>query len=158
MEPTEILQHLRDTGAGLELLSTPGCEFVYYDPERAIPHDRRLPFLTIVTSDEREGASDRASDLARRGLWRLNLGVRRETYRAMLGPEPAWGPGGGIVETGDDFTAVDTWLPHPIYAPMGWVCIVAPSDASRARVLELVAEAYELARSSHEKRGPAGAP
>lgn len=148
MDASTILQHLRALD-GVDVLSTPGCEFAYYDPRRDIPHDRRQPFATIVLDDTANGASDMASDLARRGLFRLNLGVERATYRAMLGSEPGWGPGGGVVQTGHDFTQVDTWLPHPIYAPMSWVCIVAPSDRSWPRVRELLVEAHAKAKAHH---------
>lgn len=152
MRADAILDHLRERCEGIDILSTPGCHFVYYDPERSIPHDRRQPFATIVVHDTAHGSSDQASDLARRGLYRVNLGVERETYRAMLGPEPAWGPGGGVVETDHDLTQVDTWLPHPIYAPMSWVSIVAPSDESWPRLRELLHEAHAKARHEHARR------
>lgn len=144
LDVARILQLARSLD-GVDVLETPGCVFLYYDPERSIPHDRRQPFATIVTNDEAHGASDRASRLAGRGLYRVNLGVGRETYRAMLGAEPAWGPGGGIVQTGHDFAEVDAWLPHPIYAPMSWVCIVAPSEGTWPRLRALLEEAHALA-------------
>ena len=150
MDADQILDHLRSYD-GVDVLSTPGCEFVYYDPQRDIPHDRRQPFATIVTNDEMHGASDRASQLAARGLFRVNAGVSRETYRRLLGPEPGWGPGGGVVETGHDFTRTDAILPHPIYAPMSWICIVAPSEASWPMLRGLLDEAHREAKRHHDR-------
>ena len=153
MDAAAILRHARDALDGLDVLSTPGCEFLYHDPERSIPHDRRQPFATIVTDDTAHGASDRASDLARRGLYRVNVGVERDTYRAMLGPEPGWGdPAKGGVIDGPDYARVDAWLPHPVYAPMHWMCIVSPSDASWPRVRALLAEAHAKAKRSYRPR------
>lgn len=149
MHPDDILDRVRRTDEGLDILTTADAHYVYHDPERSTPHDKRQPFATIVLKDE---VSDTASDLTRRGLFRLNIGVGRETYRAMFGPEPGWGPGGGVVATGHDFTQLDTWLPHPIYAPMSWICIVSPSDASWPRAKELLDEAYAKAKRS--RRAP----
>lgn len=147
MDADSILRHIRETLDGLDILDTPECTYVYYDPRHDLPHDRRQPFATLLRTD----AYDHASDLERRGLFRLNLGVKRETYRAMLGPEPAWGPGGGVVETDHDLTRVDAWMPHPIYAPMGWISIVAPSDASWPRAKELLAEAHAEAKRAYDR-------
>jgi hypothetical protein len=139
---------------GLDVLDTPDAIYVYYDPARDTPHDKRQPFATIVRTD----AIDPASDLARRRLFRLNVGVERATYRAMFGPEPAWGPPPShTVETGHDFTAVDTLLPHPVYAPMSWVSIIAPSEANWPRVLELLDEAHAKAKRSRRTRAVDGA-
>lgn len=152
MEPGAVTEHIRSM-EGVDTLDTPGCVFFYYDPQRSIPHDRRHPFATIVVDDRAHGASDQASRLGERGLFRVNIGVERETYRAMLGPEPAWGDPakGGIIE-GPEYTRVDTWLPHPVYAPMSWVCIVSPSDASWPRVAALIREAHAKARREHGRR------
>jgi len=137
-----------DALEGVDTLVTPGAHYFYYDPRRDIPHDKRLPFATLIRSDE----YDHASDLEKRGAYRVNLGVERESYHALFGPEPAWGKDWGIVATGHDFTAKDVLLPHPIYAPLAWICVVDPSEATWARVRPLVVEAHALARARLEKR------
>jgi hypothetical protein len=53
-----------------------GDTFFYFEPDPAAPHDRRMPFATIVQSDY-EGF-DVLSDLARPGVLRLNIGVGRD--------------------------------------------------------------------------------
>ncbi|HUR68649.1 MAG TPA: DUF6194 family protein [Candidatus Thermoplasmatota archaeon] len=137
MDPERILQHLRSL-EGVEILSTEDTHYIFYDPEHDTPHDKRHPIVTIVTSD----AHDQASALHRPGVYRLNMGVGRQRYRALFGPEPSWGKDGGPVDTGHDFTLLDTLLPHPIYAPLSWICILSPSEASWDRVKGLIAEAH----------------
>ena len=142
-----ILEHLRAL-SGVDILFTPDTHYIYYDPGRDIARDKTQPFATLVLSN----AHDTASALGRPGVFRLNLGVGRERYRALFGPEPAWGHGGGPVATGHDFSLLDTLQPHPIYAPMSWICILSPSDASWPRVKALIDEAHAEARRAHERR------
>jgi hypothetical protein len=60
------------------------------------------------------------------------------------------------VGTGHDFTALDQLLPHPVYAPMSWVCVLNPSVATFEAVRPLLAEAYQLAVSRYAKRETRG--
>ena len=94
-------------------------------------------FATIVTTDEH----DSASNLSRDGVFRLNIGVSRPTFERLAG---------GQVEP--DYTALDTFLPHPVYAKQLWISILNPSEATfRNVVLPLIDEAHaRLARRSPE--------
>lgn len=97
-------------------------------------------FATIVTTDEHdEGAP---SDLARPGVFRLNVGVGRETFERLVGSihDP-------------DFAALDTILPHPVYAKQRWISILNPSDDSfRDAVLPLIDEAHDRLAASASRR------
>lgn len=135
---------------GTDILRTSGADFFYYDPQRDVPHDKRQPFATVITADD----YDHASNLAQRGAYRVNMGVSRETYRSLFGSEPAWGKDGGPVATGHDFTRLDTFLPHPIYAPMGWICIVCPSESRWPTVQDHLREAHALAARQYARRRP----
>ena len=148
MDARTIAQWIRAELAGLDIVDTPDTSYYFYDPQRDTPHDKRQPFATIVHSN----AHDTASALDRPGVYRLNLGVRRETYREMFGPEPAWSTDGSPVATGHDFTRLDTLLPHPVYAPLSWISILSPSAGSWPRVQELLREAHAKARAEHERR------
>lgn len=110
---------------GVDELRVRATSFFYYDPERTLDRSKHHPFATIVADDEH----DAASRLSRPGVFRVNVGVGREEYRRLFGPEPAWGKDGGPVETGHDFAALDAFLPHPIYAPMAWICVLSPDKA-----------------------------
>src|SRR5262245_55216597 len=126
-----------------------GDTFFSYDPSRQLPPAHRLPFATIVTKDY--GDFDSASQLNRPGVFRLNIGVSKETYRSLFGPQPSPPPAGSAVETGHDFTALDQLMPHPVYATMSWVCVLSPSEATFEAVKPLLEEAYEMAVKRYNK-------
>ena len=88
-------------------------------------------FASIVTTDEHDTTP--VSRLSRDGVFRLNIGVGPDTFDRVVG------------EVCDpDFTATDVLLPHPIYAPQQWICILNPSDATFDAVLKpLLNEAHE---------------
>lgn len=144
MDEAAIRQYILETFEGVEATDLSGDSFFFYDPTR------KFPFATLVTSD----AHDKASDLERPGVFRLNIGVKPETYRELFGPPPAFPRNGVIIDTGHDFTALDTLLPHPVYAAMSWVCVLNPGTGTLARVKTLLAEAYALDVSKHSKRSP----
>ena len=141
MDADAVFAYVTSTFDGLDVIRVPDCDFVYYDPKREIPHDRRQPFVTISRTD----AYDQASRLGN-GRYRLNMGVRRETYRALFGPEPRFGE-----DTGHDLTRADELLPHPVYASLAWVSVVCP-ERTWPRARELIAEAHAQARERHGKR------
>jgi len=114
-----------------------GDTFFIYDPNRDLEGPRRFPFATIVTKDY--GEFDDLSDLDRPGVFRLNIGVSKETYRSLF---PADGD--------HDFAALDRLMPHPVYGPNHWVCVLNPSEATFERVKPLLAEAHAIAvRRAH---------
>lgn len=127
-----------------------GDSFFIYDPDRQLPPAAQFPFATIVTKDY--GAFDCASKLDRAGVFRLNIGLGKETYRSLFGPQPPHPPEGGVVETGHDFAVLDQLMPHPVYASMSWVCVLNPSEATFQVLRPLLADAYQLAVSRFAKR------
>ena len=161
MDETSITQYITDTFVGVDVVvasqdaGSPevawGDTFFFYDPDRTLPPDRRFPFATIVTKDY--GDFDSASNLNRPGVFRLNIGVSRETSRALFGAEPPRAAADDDGERGHDFTALDQLLPHPVYGRQYWVCVLNPSAATfQAVVRPLLAEAYDLAVSKGAKR------
>jgi len=114
--------------------------------------DHMFPFATLVTNDEYETVSD----LNRPGIFRLNIGVGRETFRAHFGTETAFPDmnAGVSAITGDyDFAALDRLLPHPTYGRQFWVCILNPTPATFDTTIKpLLAEAYDIACGRDEKR------
>src|SRR3954452_9731599 len=132
MNEVEITRYISDTFPGVEVQvasredGSPeiawGDSFFFYDPSRDLPADRRFPFATIVTKDY--GEFDCASNLNRPGVFRLNIGVSPDTYRSLFGPQPSARDAAGVVDSGHDFTALGQLLPHPVYAPQSWVCVL----------------------------------
>jgi hypothetical protein len=119
-------------------------------PGHQLSPARRFPLATIVTKDY--GDFDCASQLKRPGVFRLNIGVSKATYRSLFGPQPTSSPAGSAVGTGHDFTALDQIMPHPVYAPQSWVCVLNPSAATFEAVRPLLADAYQQAVSRYAKR------
>jgi hypothetical protein len=144
MTETEITRYISDTFSGIEVQvasredGSPeiawGDTFFFYAPGREIPADRKFPFATIVTKDY--GEFDCASNLNRPGVFRLNVGVSKQTFAGLFGvakPEEY------------DFTALDKLMPHPVYGKMYWVCVLNPSATTFEAMRPLLAEAYEKA-------------
>ncbi|WP_422086003.1 DUF6194 family protein [Variovorax sp.] len=95
--------------------------------------DNKFPFATIVTKDSE---FDSASNLDRPGVFRLNIGVGKESFRALFGEQE---------QTEIDFTAPDRLMPHPVYGKMYWVSVINPSDTTFETMKPLIAEALRLA-------------
>lgn len=121
-----------------------GDSFFFYDPDHH-PDNRRFPFATIVTKDYI--GFDVDSRLDRPGVYRLNLLVGREPFRDLFGFPPAEF---ATHRDAFDYAAVDRVIPHPMYGQQAWVSIVAPGDASRDQVSELITVAYRRARDRHK--------
>src|SRR5262245_22900826 len=91
MDQDAIIQYVTDTFTGLELLRPtdgPGAgdTFFYFDPQHDLDPSHQLPFATIVTKDY--GDFDNSSNLSRPDVFRLNIGVSRNTFRALFGYPP----------------------------------------------------------------------
>jgi hypothetical protein len=147
VDQDEVVEAIKSLG-GVDALEADGDYYFFYDPQDGRPVDHLHPFATLVTGDRH----DQVSNLDREAVFRLNFGVGRTTYESLLGPRPAWPKEGYVVQTGHDFTALDQLMPHPVYSPQSWVCILNPSRKSFESLHPLLTEAYERAAESHRKR------
>jgi hypothetical protein len=130
---------------GIEVVEDKGDHYFFVDPTQ--PADNRLPFATVMTADR----YDQFSHLDRSGVYRLNIGVSPVTYRARFGPAPfPKDPS----ESGYDFAALDTIMPHPVYGSMFWLCVLNPSEETFARLQPLIGEAREVALGRAERARP----
>src|SRR5262245_17583703 len=113
MDEAMLTRYITETFAGVHVLHGSGIAesdtFFLYDPDRDLPPERQFPFATIVNKDYAD--FDRSSNLDRPGVFRLNIGVDKGTFRARFDR-------GGE----HDFAALDRLLPHPVYAAQSWVC------------------------------------
>ena len=152
MDQDAIIQYVADTFAGIEVMRPtdgPGAgdTFFYYDPQHNLDPTRQFPFATIVTKDY--GDFDNASQLNRPHVFRLNIGVSRDTFRALFGAAPG---AESDRNAAYDYAALDRLLPHPVYAPQSWVCVLNPSTDTFDAVKPLLAEAYARAATRHPGR------
>jgi hypothetical protein len=142
VDEAAITRHIATTFAGVDVVVASeeagapevawGDTFFIYDPDRTLEGSRQFPFATIVTQDY--GDFDNASDLNRSGVFRLNIGISKETYQSLFGP-------GGEY----DFGALDRLMPHPVYGGNHWVCVLNPSESTFDAVRPLLAEAHDIA-------------
>ena len=144
LDQAAITAYIAETCPGTDVVTgtegiAAGDTFFIYDPDRNLQDKQRFPFATIVTKDY--GDFDNASNLNREGVFRLNVGVSRETFRSLFGDDGT-----------DDFTALDRLMPHPVYGRQSWVCVLNPSAETFERVKPLLREAYEIAVARVNRR------
>lgn len=147
MEESAVARYICESFPGIVPVEAWGETSFFYNPARALP--RGVYFATLKVKD---GENDRASHLSRPGVFRLNIGISKPTYRSLLGTPPARPAAGGVVDTGHDFTTMDTVLPHPVYGWMAWISVLNPGAATWETVKPLLAEAHGLAVARFRKR------
>lgn len=151
MDSSSVSQYITSTFCDVFPTLAWGETSFFYNPGRRLP--RGIYFTTLKFAD---GVNDRASNLQREGVFRLNIGISKHSYRSLFGSQPARPTAGGIVDTGHDFTVLDQLLPHPVYGWMSWVSVLNPSAATFEKVKPLLAEAYDLAVGKFAKRAAGG--
>lgn len=119
-----------------------GDSFFYVAPDGEMPQATQ-PFATIVTKNYPEDARSR---LDRPGAFRLNVAVGKAAFLERTGLAPHNLP--DEVDAGRD----DTLMAHPVYGPLGWLCVVNPGSETDSDVRELLRLAYDLARARYERR------
>ncbi|MCI0155819.1 hypothetical protein KNO15_03820 [Leifsonia shinshuensis] len=140
-----VLELAPEAGSGFPEISW-GDHFFYFAPDGRVPTNRQ-PYATIVTKDypddvrSRLGAPDR---------WRLNIHVGATAVARFVDHAPA---GSGRAEP--DYGAEDVFLPHPLYAALGWICVVNPGALTLDRALEALADAHRDDRRRVERRAGA---
>jgi Family of unknown function (DUF6194) len=147
MSPIEIVTDICERLDGVVPKASWGETSMFYNPGQALPNG--VYFCTIK---EHDGANDKSSNLDRDDVFRVAIGLRRESYHRLFGAQPARPEKGGIVETDDDFAALNTLMPHPIYAWMGWAQILSPNIETYAEVFPLIQEAHAIAVTKFNKK------
>ena len=127
-----IVQYILDTYPDADLVEALNAYFFSVDAEKHWPN-----FATLVTTNEH----DDASDLDRPGVFRLNLGVDRPTFEAIVANDPD-----------PDFRAFDTLLPHPVYGQQLWISILNPThETFELTVVPLIALAHDRVAATHAR-------
>jgi hypothetical protein len=147
MTPDEVIDALVAAYPGLVPKETCGETSLFYNPGRALASG-----AYFATIKEHDGENDRASALDRDGVFRLSFGLAPATYERLFGPRPPRPAKGQAVATGHDFTALDELTPHPVYAWMGWVQILCPTEQSWASLRPLLDEAHARAKGAFDAR------
>jgi hypothetical protein len=129
MDENDIKEYILETFDGVDVIEDQDNFFFFYDPKN------KIPFVTIVANNK----YDQYSDLDRKGVFRLNIGIGKETYRSMFPVDnlPA--------ESGYDFTAMDQVMPHPEYGRVYWVCVLNPGESTFTELRPMLDAAYQNA-------------
>lgn len=147
MAPEKILTDCLDRLASTVLIDSYGERALYYNPGRKLKRG-----VYILTIKEKDGPNDKSSRLDREKVYRLNIGIRKSTFLKLFGVLPNRPGKGETVGMDVDFSLPDRILPHPVYAWMGWICVLNPSKATFETLKPLIAEAYEYAKEKYGKR------
>lgn len=144
MSMEQIIATVRGFEGALVVVPEPGGDFpeiawgdafFYYAPDGRMPRTTQ-PYGTIVSKNYPD---DSASDLDPPGRWRVNVYVGRTALPELLAGRY-------------DLAAADVVLPHPVYGPLGWICVVNPGERTTGTVVRLLREAHEAARARAARR------
>jgi hypothetical protein len=134
-DPDTVVSYITETWPATDVVEAMNAWFFSLDREKHWPN-----YATLVTTDEH----DQVSNLSRPGVFRLNMGVDRQTFEriaAEAGPDP-------------DYTVFDRVLPHPVYGAQHWICVVSPSDETfRDVVAPLLTIAHDRLAAQRERHG-----
>ncbi len=145
--PDDILKYCLDNFDGLVEVNSWGERGIFYNPGGVLKRG-----VYVLTIKEKDGDNDRASRLDREDVWRVNIGVRKQTFRTLVGELPQRPSKGCNVDMPYDFTAKDVIMPHPVYAWMGWICALTPSETTFESLKPYILESYEYAKEKFSKK------
>jgi hypothetical protein len=120
-----MIQLIRDTFPDAVIARIDSAVFFSLD-EKHWPN-----FATVVWTDEHDEGTP--SNLARPGVYRVNVGVDRETFERLV----------GSLEN-PDYARFDRFVPHPVYAKQGWISVLNPTHATvREALVPLIVSGHD---------------
>ena len=137
-----LVSALEEAGHDVELVSIPHRSYaldLVRNFSRALERRLTNASFDVLVQDE----------LIHPSVFRLNIGISKQTFQSLFGLPTSSSGTGDAAGVGQDFTALDRVMPHPVYGRMYWVCVLNPSEATFATVRPLLAEAYERAVRKH---------
>ena len=124
---------------GLRVIDAWGEKSFFYNPDNLLK--RGIYFCTLKDKD---GDNDKASQLNRNGVYRLNFGISKQSFLNLFDSIPKRPAKGSCIKGEYLFTELDKLTPHPVYGWMSWVSILSPSNESWDKIEELLSESYVL--------------
>lgn len=143
----EIIDYTTSNYEGVVENQNWGERGLFYNPKGKLPKG-----IYILTFKEKDGPNDKASNVDRPGVYRLNLGISKQTYQTLFGEIPKRPLAGQIVDTGHDFEKLYEIMPHPVYGWMSWIGVLNPSKTTISELKPLIDESFELAEIKYAKK------
>lgn len=147
MKSDEIIQYCLENLSGTVLTESWGERGIFYNPEGKLK--RGIYTLTIK---EKDGSNDKASNLDRLGIYRVNLALKKPTFKKLFTDIPKRPDAGGVVEMPYNFQETNIILPHPVYAWMSWICMLSPDENGFEQLKPYIQESYQLALEKYKKK------
>ncbi|WP_290880085.1 DUF6194 family protein [Helicobacter sp.] len=147
MMTNDILSYCLSSLKDTTLVESWGEKGIFYNPNSVLKRG-----VYVLTIKEKDGNNDKISLLNRDNVYRVNVGLRKQTFIERFGYIPKRPSAGNIVKMDYDFTILDTIIPHPVYAWMGWVCVLNPSNKTFEEFKIMIQESYEFAKEKFVKR------
>lgn len=147
MTPNDILSYCQSNLKDVVLVESWGERGIFYNPNGVLKRG-----VYVLTVKEKDGDNDKGSMLNRDNVYRVNVGLRKQTFIKKFGYIPERPPAGKIVKMDYDFTVLDTIIPHPVYAWMSWVCVLNPSDKTFEDFKAIIQESYDFAKEKFNRR------
>lgn len=147
MTANDIISYCQSRLKDVVVVDSWGERGIFYNPNGVLKRG-----VYLLTIKEKDGANDKGSMLDRPDVYRVNVGLRKPTFINRFGGIPKRPTAGEIVKMDYDFTALDKIIPHPVYAWMGWVCVLNPSDKTFEDFKVMIQESYEFAKEKFDKR------
>jgi hypothetical protein len=147
LTPQEVTHYILSNFSDIVPMNSWGEQSFFINPDQKLK--RGTYFSTIK---EKDGENDKASNLSRDGVHRLNLGLTEKTYNTLFGEKPKRPAKGKIIDSKHDFTQLDTLTPHPIYGWMGWIAVLTPSEQTFENINPLLQDAYNKAYILTQKK------
>jgi hypothetical protein len=147
MTAAEIIKLIQHRFDGVVVKTAYSETTVFYNPNKSLPNG--VYFLTIKEND---GPHDQASQLNRESVFRVSFKPRPSTYKKMFGYKPKRATAGKIISVQGDPSRIDEWMPHVIYAWMGWTMILSPSKKNFDQLWPYIEESYEQAKEKFSQR------
>ena len=142
-----IIDQIQTEFKDIEIHNAWGETSFFYNPASRLK--RGVYFATLKDKD---GENDKASNLNRPDVFRLNFGLPSSIYIEMFGPKPKRPTKGNIVDGPWDFAMLNKLMPHPVYGWIGWVCVLTPTEETFKQCIPLIREAYKKAQITFENR------
>ena len=83
MQAHQIFDYCLQNLEGAVLTKNWGESGIFYNPDNTLKKG-----IYILTIKEKDGENDKASNISREGVYRLNLGVRKDTFIKMFSQIP----------------------------------------------------------------------